>query len=59
VNVVAILGSPRPKGNSTAIAEKFLESARNYGAKVKIHNLITIEKLSNHYSEGRCLSRLY
>ena len=42
MNVVAILGSPRPKGNSTAIAKKFLESARNHGAKVKIHNLITM-----------------
>ena len=27
VKIVAILGSPRPKGNSTTIAEKFLESA--------------------------------
>jgi multimeric flavodoxin WrbA len=39
VNIVAILGSPRPKGNSTTIAEKFLESARKYGAKTTTYNL--------------------
>jgi multimeric flavodoxin WrbA len=39
VKIVAILGSPRPKGNSAVIAEKFLESAGQHGAKSIKYNL--------------------
>jgi len=39
LKIVAILGSPRPKGNSTTIVDKFLESARKYGAKTTAYNL--------------------
>jgi NAD(P)H-dependent FMN reductase len=42
VNIVAILGSPRPKGNSTTIAERFMESAGKYGAKTIRHNLVSM-----------------
>jgi multimeric flavodoxin WrbA len=33
------MGSPRPKGNSTAIAERFLQSAKKLGASVVTHHL--------------------
>jgi multimeric flavodoxin WrbA len=39
VKIVAILGSPRPKGNSATIAEKFLESAGEHGVKITKYNL--------------------
>ncbi len=39
MKIVAILGSPRPKGNSATIAERFLESAGKYGAKITKFNL--------------------
>lgn len=39
MKIVAILGSPLPKGNSTAIAEKFLESAGMYGARITRYHL--------------------
>jgi len=36
VNVVAILGSPRFTGNSTAIANRFCDTARSRGAQTKV-----------------------
>ncbi|MCX7815939.1 MAG: flavodoxin family protein [Syntrophales bacterium] len=39
MNVVCILGSPRPKGNSTLLAKSFCNAARNKGARVKIFQL--------------------
>ena len=36
---VGILGSPRPKSNSAAVAEKFLDQAATMGAEVTIHRL--------------------
>ncbi len=42
MKIVAILGSPRPKGNSTTIAEKFLESAAKYGAKSTRYHLYSM-----------------
>ncbi len=43
MKVVAILGSPRPKGNSATIAERFLETARQYGAKTTVFNLASMD----------------
>lgn len=39
MNIVCILGSPRPNGNSTIIAERFLSEARHLGAEVQTHRL--------------------
>jgi multimeric flavodoxin WrbA len=35
MNIVAVLGSPRPKGNSSILAHRFLEVARAGGAAVE------------------------
>lgn len=35
MEIVCLLGSPRPKGNSTAIAERFCEAAQKNDANVK------------------------
>jgi len=42
VNIVSVLGSPRPKGNSTLIAERFTERARSLGATVRCYTLNTL-----------------
>ncbi len=39
MKIVAVLGSPRPKGNSALLAEAFLEVARERGADVEVHLL--------------------
>lgn len=39
MKVVCILGSPRPKGNSTLLAKCFCNAARNRGATVRIFHL--------------------
>lgn len=39
MKIVSLLGSPRPKGNSTAIAKHFCETAEKRGAEVKIFAL--------------------
>lgn len=43
MKIVAILGSPRPKGNSATIAERFLETARKLGAKTTVYNLASMD----------------
>ncbi len=35
MNVVCLLGSPRPKGNSAAVAAKFMETAESLGAQTQ------------------------
>lgn len=32
MKIVAVLGSPRPQGNSSTLAQKFLETAKELGA---------------------------
>lgn len=39
MNIVCVLGSPRPHGNSTAIAKRFCEKAENLGAEVRYYSL--------------------
>ena len=34
MKIVCLLGSPRPKGNSAAMASKFCETAQSLGAEV-------------------------
>lgn len=37
--IVALLGSPRANGNSSAIAGRFMKSAKKYGGKTKTYSL--------------------
>jgi multimeric flavodoxin WrbA len=39
MEIVCVLGSPRPKGNSTTIAKRFCEKAEELGATVRYHTL--------------------
>lgn len=39
MNIVCLLGSPRPKGNSAAIAKRFCETAEKNGAAVRVFAL--------------------
>lgn len=39
MKIVAVLGSPRPKGNSALMAEAFLDVARERGAAVEVYLL--------------------
>ncbi len=39
MKIVAVLGSPRPQSNSSALAHKFLAAARELGAEVKTYTL--------------------
>jgi multimeric flavodoxin WrbA len=39
MEIVCVLGSPRSKGNSNTIVNKFCETARNKGANVKFYEL--------------------
>jgi multimeric flavodoxin WrbA len=39
MKIVAVLGSPRPKGNSALLAEAFLEVARELGADTEVYLL--------------------
>jgi len=39
MKIVAVLGSPRPKGNSALLAEAFLEVARGRGADIEVYRL--------------------
>ena len=43
MRVVCLFGSPRKKANSTAIAKRFCESARNLGAEVQDFTLNDLE----------------
>jgi multimeric flavodoxin WrbA len=40
--VVCVLGSPRKGGNSTTIAEKFLETAKSLGAEAEVFSLYSL-----------------
>jgi multimeric flavodoxin WrbA len=42
MKIVTVLGSPRPKSNSTILAEYFHDKARENGAEIQIHNLNTM-----------------
>ena len=39
MKIVALLGSPRPNGNSAVIARKFLETAEQSGADVEVYEV--------------------
>ena len=39
MNIVCLLGSPRPKGNSAAIASRFCKTAESLGAEVRTFSL--------------------
>ena len=39
MKIVAVLGSPRPRGNSNSLAQKFLDAARLLGADTKVYLL--------------------
>jgi multimeric flavodoxin WrbA len=39
MKIVALLGSPRPKGNSALIARKFVDTAQEMGAAVEVYEL--------------------
>lgn len=43
MKIVCLLGSPRPKGNSAAIAGRFLESAESLGAEIQVFALNELE----------------
>jgi len=52
MNIVCLFGSPRPKGNSAAIAKRFCERAREEGATVRSFSL---NKLTYRGCQG-CLT---
>jgi multimeric flavodoxin WrbA len=39
MKIVAVLGSPRPRGNSSTLAHRFLDTARELGAETRIFPL--------------------
>jgi len=39
MKIVAVLGSPRPNGNSAALAQRFLDTARQLGAETEVYEL--------------------
>jgi len=43
MKIVALLGSPRPNGNSATIAKHFCDTARKLGAEVKTFALNKLE----------------
>lgn len=45
MKIAAVLGSPRPQGNSTTLAYKFLKTAMELGAEVRVYhlNLMTLQ----------------
>lgn len=49
MKVVCVLGSPRPRGNSSFLARRICERVRSYGAKVKVFSL---NKLSYRGCQG-------
>jgi multimeric flavodoxin WrbA len=52
MKISCLLGSPRPKGNSAAIARRFTETAGNLGAGIEI---VELNKLSYRGCQG-CMS---
>jgi len=43
MKILCLLGSPRPKGNSSILAHRFCETAKGLGAKVRIFSLNKLE----------------
>jgi len=39
LKIAAVLGSPRPQGNSSTLAHRFLTTARELGAEVRVYHL--------------------
>ena len=39
MKIAAVLGSPRPQGNSTTLASKFLDTARELGGEIQVFSL--------------------
>jgi multimeric flavodoxin WrbA len=39
MKIVAVLGSPRPHGNSASLAQEFLDQARRLGAQIQVYPL--------------------
>lgn len=46
MNVLALLGSPRPDGNTRAVLDSVLEGARQAGAATELIELVSLENLS-------------
>jgi len=53
MKIVAVLGSPRPQGNSALMAQAFLESAREQGADTEVH-LLNQMKIRGCQGCGKC-----
>jgi len=43
MKIVAVLGSPRPRGNSAGLAHEFLDTAKELGAEVRVFALNQME----------------
>ena len=43
MKIVAVLGSPRPQGNSAGLAHKFLDAAKELGAEIRVFALNQME----------------
>jgi len=53
MKIVAVLGSPRPKGNSALLAEAFLQTARERGADTEVY-LLNQMKIKGCQGCGKC-----
>ena len=53
MKIVAVLGSPRPKGNSALLAEAFLTTAREQGADTEVY-LLNQMKIKGCQGCGKC-----
>jgi multimeric flavodoxin WrbA len=53
MKIVAVLGSPRPKGNSALMAEAFLETARERGADTEVY-LLNQMRIKGCQGCGKC-----
>lgn len=55
MKIVAILGSPRPKGNSALMAEAFLETSQERGADIEVY-LLNQMNIKGCQGCGKCKS---
>ena len=55
MKIVAVLGSPRPKGNSALLAEAFLNTARERGADTEVY-LLNQMNIKGCQGCGKCKS---
>jgi multimeric flavodoxin WrbA len=55
MKIVAVLGSPRPKGNSALMAQAFLEAARERGAETEVYILNQMD-IKGCQGCGKCKS---